>query len=280
MLKASRREINNGIILRNSCKSNLMKTPPIMGEIVYATDTGEHGWLDHTGKLLWVVLGTNSPEEKNIIFKGDLDPSDSLGENGDKYLQKPKTTKLSEFEQTIVFGYSAESGGNSFINSSNAYLYPNVGVSRGDDVITYLSTRLQNSIINNKKYIDFNFRMSLKNFINPELLNFVLAGVEIEMPRGAFDKTTGVYEISFKGFEENFLGVGDFDQIYKIVENINENPIQNVYRVEVDTFPYTEWIKTEDKWQKQILYRVLFEAPKTENFLDDPEGTLYYILEK
>jgi len=42
-----------GIILRRDLKEKLILSPPVMGEIVYATDTGEHGWLSNNCNLLW-----------------------------------------------------------------------------------------------------------------------------------------------------------------------------------------------------------------------------------
>jgi len=45
-----------GIFFRRACKSVLTANPPRPGEMVFATDTGEHGWLDETNTLVWKSL--------------------------------------------------------------------------------------------------------------------------------------------------------------------------------------------------------------------------------
>lgn len=45
-----------GIIFRNGCKDYLIGNPPLPGEMVFADDTGEHGWLDENGDLVWIDL--------------------------------------------------------------------------------------------------------------------------------------------------------------------------------------------------------------------------------
>jgi len=49
-----------GILLRRDNKASLITDPPVLGEgeLVYATDTGEHGWYDEpNGELKWATLG-------------------------------------------------------------------------------------------------------------------------------------------------------------------------------------------------------------------------------
>jgi hypothetical protein len=45
-----------GIIQRRDTKTNLELLPPVEGELVFALDTGEHGWLDENGVLVWKKL--------------------------------------------------------------------------------------------------------------------------------------------------------------------------------------------------------------------------------
>jgi len=47
---------STGIVLRRNTKNVLTTIPPVAGEIVFATDTGEHGWLDNLGVLNWKTL--------------------------------------------------------------------------------------------------------------------------------------------------------------------------------------------------------------------------------
>jgi len=45
-----------GLIARRATKDVLIATPPIQGEMVYALDTGEHGWLNKVNQLVWKDL--------------------------------------------------------------------------------------------------------------------------------------------------------------------------------------------------------------------------------
>lgn len=45
-----------GILLRRDTKANLIADPPLTGEMVFATDTGEHGWYDETSTLIWAKI--------------------------------------------------------------------------------------------------------------------------------------------------------------------------------------------------------------------------------
>ncbi len=42
-----------GVMLRRGLQADLISNPPIVGELVYATDLGMHGWLDETSTLVW-----------------------------------------------------------------------------------------------------------------------------------------------------------------------------------------------------------------------------------
>jgi len=70
-----------GVMLRRDTKANLILNPPVTGEFVYATDTGEHGWLDETSTLVWkklneaVLQGGIVDYQKEIISQaGDFGP--------------------------------------------------------------------------------------------------------------------------------------------------------------------------------------------------------------
>lgn len=69
-----------GILQRRNAKQVLIDNPPLVGEIVFATDTGEHGWLDETGTLVWVYLnGANEIVDytKTILStEGDNNPTE------------------------------------------------------------------------------------------------------------------------------------------------------------------------------------------------------------
>lgn len=43
----------SGVLFRRATKTKLIQEPPLVGELVYATDTNEHGWLDVYGNLKW-----------------------------------------------------------------------------------------------------------------------------------------------------------------------------------------------------------------------------------
>jgi len=50
-----------GILQRRNTKAFLDSNPPIEGEIVYATDTHEHGWSDGAGGVTWKNLINMQP---------------------------------------------------------------------------------------------------------------------------------------------------------------------------------------------------------------------------
>lgn len=56
---------STGIIQRRDTKANLITDPPVTGELVFALDTGEHGWLDENSVLVWKKL--NEASETAII---------------------------------------------------------------------------------------------------------------------------------------------------------------------------------------------------------------------
>jgi len=60
-----------GVYLRRYCKQLLAAHPPERGEMVFALDTGEHGWLDQNGKLVWRLLSEDKTTEieKECICK-------------------------------------------------------------------------------------------------------------------------------------------------------------------------------------------------------------------
>ena len=49
-----------GILQRRGLKADLITNPPIDGEIVYATDTDEHGWVKN-GVLYWKLMDKFQP---------------------------------------------------------------------------------------------------------------------------------------------------------------------------------------------------------------------------
>ena len=51
---------DTGILQRRDIKANLILNPPIDGEIVYATDTDEHGWVSNS-VLYWKQLDLVQP---------------------------------------------------------------------------------------------------------------------------------------------------------------------------------------------------------------------------
>jgi len=59
----------SGIFFRRSIKSELILNPPIEGEMVFALDTGEHGWLDENGTLQWKRLIDDIVNSSGIIYE-------------------------------------------------------------------------------------------------------------------------------------------------------------------------------------------------------------------
>ena len=49
-----------GIILRRKDKADFSEANVVAGELVFALDTGEHGWKDKDGHLVWKDLNTSS----------------------------------------------------------------------------------------------------------------------------------------------------------------------------------------------------------------------------
>ncbi len=60
-----------GVLFRRNTKGILETLPPLEGEIVFATDTGEHGWLNSRSEIVWSNLGDAfKPDENNNIAIG------------------------------------------------------------------------------------------------------------------------------------------------------------------------------------------------------------------
>jgi len=57
-----------GVIFRNASKYRLKMSPPLPGEMVFALDTGEHGWLGKDGKLVWKDLSIDIEEGSGYLF--------------------------------------------------------------------------------------------------------------------------------------------------------------------------------------------------------------------
>ena len=67
-----------GIIARRGLKDNLRNTTTNPGEILYATDTGEHGWRDANGDLVWKRLSELEPI-KVVVDAPTGDEYDQIG---------------------------------------------------------------------------------------------------------------------------------------------------------------------------------------------------------
>lgn len=279
-MKAKKCSNPRGTILRNSCKQKLTLNPPIPGEVVYALDTGEHGWLDENGVLLWVKIGSFVKNAEKIVFKGTTVPTSDIGEDGDLYMQSQGLTKINHFTQNIFFEYSDFVKGKSYINSS-ALGVPNIGSYIDDELFKIFATKLVETIVDGKENIDFSLTLIKNDYNNPSLLTYTVNDIDFEFPEGAYDKDSGIWTIAYEGLLEDFIGFSDYEQMYRVVKSIKEtNDVVPILRSETETFPYTEWTKIEGQWKKQYLNRIVFEVPKDEYFKDDPNGTVYYVLEK
>jgi len=58
-----------GIIFRRDTKAKLLMDPPALGELVFATDTGEHGWLSATRNVLWRKLSVDNAISGDLTTK-------------------------------------------------------------------------------------------------------------------------------------------------------------------------------------------------------------------
>jgi len=59
-----------GIFLRRDTKANLTLNPPLVGELVFATDTGEHGWINASAVLTWRDIAVDNdtlPDPDTVI---------------------------------------------------------------------------------------------------------------------------------------------------------------------------------------------------------------------
>ena len=62
--------MKQGIIFRRDLKAKLILTPPEVGEMVFATDTGEHGWMSNLGNIVWRKLTVDKEVSEN---EGSID---------------------------------------------------------------------------------------------------------------------------------------------------------------------------------------------------------------
>jgi len=75
-----------GIVLRRGFKAELVATPPVEGELVYATDTDEFGYVKFDGDVVnWTTLGENSVEWGDIqgFLDNQIDLKDALAFKSD-----------------------------------------------------------------------------------------------------------------------------------------------------------------------------------------------------
>jgi len=151
-----------------------------------------------------------------------------------------------------------------------------IGISSGDEIFSIFSITNNDSIVDGKNYIDFSITLKLKSTKTPVNLNLNIDGIDIVIPDGLYDSSTGIYKAEFKGYERDFYGYSNFVQLYMLVKNINKpvidylntgnsigvNSIINIIpfsiiRNKLDNQPYTEWSKINNIWKKQIFYYVL-----------------------
>ena len=58
-----------GVIFRMDCKSTFINHPPLKGEMVFALDTGEHGWLNELNVLTWKDLSIDEVGDSGELFE-------------------------------------------------------------------------------------------------------------------------------------------------------------------------------------------------------------------
>jgi hypothetical protein len=68
-----------GIIQRRGTKASLISSPPVVGELVFATDTGEHGWLNETSTLVWKKLDAASTAQTHTFCTIDSNSNFDIG---------------------------------------------------------------------------------------------------------------------------------------------------------------------------------------------------------
>ena len=71
-----------GIILRKELKAALVADAPVQGEMVFATDTGEHGWINKDGILVWKDLSVESGTTLPYTIETFIMDPDSLQGGG------------------------------------------------------------------------------------------------------------------------------------------------------------------------------------------------------
>lgn len=109
-----------GIFFRRACKSVLEAQPPKPGEMVFATDTGEHGWLDENNILVWKLLlqdkgGLGGSTGLELIYEDGVQGWRLIGKNAIKYAGTGKLAVDISESQTS----SGASGDYSFAASYN-----------------------------------------------------------------------------------------------------------------------------------------------------------------
>ena len=66
-----------GVMLRRGLKADIISNPPVTGEIVFSTDSGEHGWLDETSTLVWKKLNeevSSGSISYGQVYEGNYSP--------------------------------------------------------------------------------------------------------------------------------------------------------------------------------------------------------------
>jgi len=79
--------MKSGITFRHANTEILSLSPPVKREIVFNTDTGEHGWINENNEVVYNNLRKSNDSVANI-YKGTNTPSKNFGSNGDIYMQE------------------------------------------------------------------------------------------------------------------------------------------------------------------------------------------------
>ena len=143
-----------GIVLRRDTKLALEATPPVEGELVYATDTDEFGYLDpNTNTVKWVVLGQSNANWGQIqgVLGDQLDLQTAL-----------------DLKAGLVHTHQIDDVQNLQAELNNRYLKTdfidhNTGIA-GQPVKTNSDGFIDNSLIQNTTYI-------LKGQFTPDINN-------------------------------------------------------------------------------------------------------------
>ncbi len=282
---------DNTLLQRRGSKEDLITAGIAIGEIVFALDTHEHGWIAN-GQIVWRNL--------DDLLTGEREPDSTIGSDRDEYIQYPQLPK----EYTETYKIYCTDG---------FYVSKGLSLFQGDEL---LAGHAEKGSCTPTMYHDFALGMDVDNIdeiaeqvdlaifllITPGDHNQFISKFKILNSNGelpleydlthTYDKLSfGTMELTLlEGFPEYHMGVLvnaepvtkrgiEYAPFRDLATNIRDQKEFIVQITIVQRYEFQEWIKLNGQWGKKINTPVISTKELTNENVDyEPNGTIYYTI--